>query len=105
VTTHATGPQELATRLIVRNDTLRVLRLFVMWLLTEEDVDAHESDSCLLCREVGNSSYGSGDGYDKLANSHTNSSHKEKVATSKPLHEIQSREGTQNVNAAVGLSG
>jgi hypothetical protein len=49
--------------------------------LTEEDVDAHESNRGLLCWEVGRSSYGSGDGYDELADGHAGGSHEEKVAT------------------------
>jgi hypothetical protein len=80
VTTQATGPQELATRLAVRE------RIVWVWSidyhsLTEENVDAHKSDSGLLCREVGRSSYGSGDSYDELADGHAGGSHEEKVAT------------------------
>jgi hypothetical protein len=71
--------------------------------LTEEDVDAHESDGSLLRWEVGRSSYGSGDGYDELADGHAGGSHEEEVATSKLLDEIESREGRYYIDAAVLL--
>jgi hypothetical protein len=49
--------------------------------LTEEDVDAHESDGGLLRREVGRSGYSSGNGYDELADGHAGGSHEKEVAT------------------------
>jgi hypothetical protein len=74
VTTHATGPHELATVLIV--SIIRAcLRPTTDWQLTEEDVDAHESDGGLLRCEVGNASYRPGDGYDELADGHADGSH------------------------------
>jgi hypothetical protein len=71
--------------------------------LTEEDVDAHESDGSLLRWEVGRSSYGSGDGYDELADGHAGRSHEEEVATSKLLDKIEPWEGRRYIDATVVL--
>ena len=84
MTTHATGPQELATILAIR--MVRVGYLIVGPSLTEEDVDAHERDGGLLRWKVGRSSYGPGDGYDELADGHTGGSHEEEVAAPHTLH-------------------
>jgi len=91
VTTHATGPQELATILAIR--MVRVGYLIVGPSLTEEDVDAHERDGGLLRWEVGDTGNRSGDGYNELADGHADGSHEQKVATAHGLDKIQSRKG------------
>ena len=72
--------------------------------LTEEDVDAHESDGGLLCWKVGGSGHGPCDGYDELADGHPGGSHQEEIATAHFLDEVEAREGRDDVDTAVGVA-
>lgn len=88
----------------------------------EEYVDAHESDlqeksakmkdlefsprtyrSLLGCLVVG-SGNGANDSDDELANSHTDSSHKEQIAAAHLLDKVETRESGRNVDAANDMS-
>lgn len=69
--------------------------------LTEEDVDAYEGNSGLLGGKIGRTGYRSSDRHNELADTHANCSHKQQVAATHLLNEVETRECGCHVHAAI----